>query len=86
MVLLISCQDGSGDYPLAISFVSNGKIDLKPLVTHRSVAISLHSDASGAHACSRFAFDDAVKAFEVTQKGHSENGKGVIKTTIDGPP
>jgi D-xylulose reductase len=31
---------GPGDYPLAISFVTHGKIDLKPLVTHRSVPVS----------------------------------------------
>ena len=33
----------------------------------------------------RFAFDDAVMAFEVTQKRQSEDGKGVIKAIIDGP-
>jgi len=47
--------------------------------------MSLSSDVSGSHACSRFAFDDAVKAFEVTRKGHSEDGKGVIKAMINGP-
>ncbi|KAF8974423.1 xylitol dehydrogenase [Flammula alnicola] len=30
-----SFRYGPGDYPLAISLVSSGKIDLKPLVTHR---------------------------------------------------
>ncbi|KAL7411916.1 chaperonin 10-like protein [Mrakia frigida] len=30
-----SFRYGSGDYPLAISLVASGKIDLKPLVTHR---------------------------------------------------
>ncbi|KAH9482565.1 putative D-xylulose reductase A [Psilocybe cubensis] len=30
-----SFRYGPGDYPLAISFVAHGKIDLKPLVTHR---------------------------------------------------
>jgi len=30
-----SFRYGPGDYPLAISLVARGKIDLKPLVTHR---------------------------------------------------
>jgi len=30
-----SFRYGPGDYPLAISLVSSGKVDLKPLVTHR---------------------------------------------------
>jgi len=32
-----SFRYGSGDYPLAISLVSSGKIDVKPLITHRYV-------------------------------------------------
>lgn len=32
-----SFRYGAGDYPLAISLVSSGKIDVKPLITHRSV-------------------------------------------------
>ncbi|KAF8592395.1 xylitol dehydrogenase [Ramaria rubella] len=62
-----SFRYGPGDYPLAIDLVAQGKIDLKPLVTHR------------------FAFDDAVAAFEVTRTGKSPDGKGVIKAIISGP-
>ncbi|KAF8897645.1 xylitol dehydrogenase [Infundibulicybe gibba] len=62
-----SFRYGPGDYPLAIDLVSRGKIDLKPLVTHR------------------FAFNDAIVAFQATRKGKSEDGKGVIKAIISGP-
>jgi D-xylulose reductase len=48
---------GPGDYPMAISLVARGLIDLKPLVTHR------------------FKFEEAVKAFGVTQNGKDEDGK-----------
>jgi D-xylulose reductase len=57
----------AGDYPLAIALVAQGKIDLKPLVTHR------------------FEFKDAVKAFETTRAGKSEDGKNLIKAVISGP-
>ncbi|KZT41191.1 xylitol dehydrogenase [Sistotremastrum suecicum HHB10207 ss-3] len=56
-----------GDYPAAIALVASGKLDLKPLVTHR------------------FAFKDAIKAFDVNRKGKSDDGKGVIKAIISGP-
>ncbi|KZT20407.1 xylitol dehydrogenase [Neolentinus lepideus HHB14362 ss-1] len=62
-----SFRYGPGDYQLAIDLVSQGKIDLKPLITHR------------------FAFTDAVKAFQVTRQGKSDDGKGVIKAIISGP-
>ncbi|KII95079.1 hypothetical protein PLICRDRAFT_48049 [Plicaturopsis crispa FD-325 SS-3] len=62
-----SFRYGPGDYPLAIALVAQGKIDLKPLVSHR------------------FAFTDAVTAFEATKAGKSTDGKGVIKAIISGP-
>ena len=47
--------------------MSAGKIDLKPLVTHR------------------FAFEQAVEAFQTTRDGKSPDGKAVIKAIISGP-
>ena len=34
---------------------------------------------------SRFAFEQAVEAFETTKQGKSVDGKGVIKAIISGP-
>ncbi|KAF9269140.1 xylitol dehydrogenase [Marasmius fiardii PR-910] len=62
-----SFRYGPGAYALAIALVSQGKIDLKPLVTHR------------------YAFNDALTAFNTTRAGKSDDGKGVIKTIISGP-
>ncbi|KAJ7179028.1 xylitol dehydrogenase [Mycena filopes] len=62
-----SFRYGPGDYPLAIALVAQGKINLKPLVTHR------------------FAFNDAITAFQATRDGKSKDGKGVIKAIISGP-
>ncbi|KAI0081715.1 xylitol dehydrogenase [Panus rudis PR-1116 ss-1] len=62
-----SFRYGPGDYDLAIGLVSQGKIDLKPLVTHR------------------FAFQQAVEAFEATKAGKGPDGKPVIKAVISGP-
>ncbi|RDB22816.1 putative D-xylulose reductase A [Hypsizygus marmoreus] len=62
-----SFRYGAGDYPLAIALVAQGRIDLKPLVTHR------------------YAFNEAVVAFNATRAGKSEDGKGVIKAIISGP-
>jgi len=62
-----SFRYGPGDYPLAIALVEQGKIDLKPLVTHR------------------YAFEEAIVAFQATKSGKSEDGKGVIKAIISGP-
>jgi D-xylulose reductase len=33
----------------------------------------------------RFAFEDAIVAFNTTRVGKSEDGKGVIKAVISGP-
>ncbi|KAI6163028.1 xylitol dehydrogenase [Pisolithus thermaeus] len=62
-----SFRYGPGDYPLAISLVAQGRVDLRPLVSHR------------------FAFEDALLAFETTRNGKGSDGKGVIKTIISGP-
>ncbi len=32
-----------------------------------------------------FKFEDAIKAFDTTKVGKSEDGKGVIKAIISGP-
>jgi D-xylulose reductase len=62
-----SFRYGPGDYETAIALVASGRIDVKPLITHR------------------YKFDDALKAFEVTRSGKSEDGKAAIKVIIDGP-
>jgi D-xylulose reductase len=62
-----SFRYGPGDYPTAIKLVGDGRIDLKPLVTHR------------------FAFEEAISAFDATKLGKSPDGKGVIKAIISGP-
>jgi D-xylulose reductase len=49
LVIKGSFRYGHGDYPLAIALVSQGKIDLKPLVTHR---YSFH-DARSAFKATR---------------------------------
>jgi len=67
LVVKGSFRYGPGDYPLAIALASQGRVDLKPLVTHR------------------FKFEDAIKAFDTTKVGKSEDGKGVIKAIISGP-
>lgn len=67
LVMYGSFRYGPGDYPMAVSLVGRGLVDLKPLVTHR------------------FKFEDAVRAFGVTQAGKDEEGKPAIKCVIDGP-
>jgi D-xylulose reductase len=64
--------------------VSQGKIDLKPLVTHRFV-LTHHNRIFGLYKNSRFAFNDATVAFKATRAGKSEDGKAVIKAIISGP-
>ena len=52
-----SFRYGPGAYPLAISLVERGLVDLKPLVTQR------------------YAFNDAIEAFETTKNGKDSHGK-----------
>ena len=33
----------------------------------------------------RYAFDEAIAAFQATRQGKSDDGKGVIKAIISGP-
>lgn len=67
--------------------MSQGKIDLKPLVTHRYDSFHLTTVARKAYIgmTRRFKFDDAIEAFETTKAGKSKDGKGVIKAVISGP-
>lgn len=46
---------------------------------------SLHLAAHLTVMLGRFPFEDAVKAFNTTRAGKSEDGKGVIKAIISGP-
>ncbi|KAL5532589.1 hypothetical protein ACEPAF_4363 [Sanghuangporus sanghuang] len=61
----------AGDYPLALSLAASGKIDLKPLVTHRF----RFEDAAKA-------FETTRAGKNVDEKGQTRN---VIKTIISGP-
>ncbi|KAL5511103.1 hypothetical protein ACEPAH_4318 [Sanghuangporus vaninii] len=61
----------AGDYPLALSLAASGKIDLKPLVTHRF----RFEDAAKA-------FETTRAGKNVDEKGQIRN---VIKTIISGP-
>lgn len=81
-----SFRYGPGDYPLAISLVSSGKIDVKPLITHRYVSPSIsHIPLFTRPVINRFVFTDALKAFDTSRTGTGPDGKGVIKAIIDGP-
>lgn len=62
--VLGSFRYGIGDYPLAISLVERGLVNLKPLITHR------------------YKFEEALTAFETTQKGKDGQGKASFFTKL----
>ncbi|KAG9317418.1 hypothetical protein JVU11DRAFT_1617 [Chiua virens] len=84
IVMKGSFRYGPGDYPLAIALVTQGKINLKPLVSHRSVVAREPFLPLIEHNI-RFPFEDAPVAFRTTRNGKSDDGKGVIKVIISGP-
>ncbi|KAH0839885.1 chaperonin 10-like protein [Lanmaoa asiatica] len=84
LVMKGSFRYGPGDYPLAIALAAQGKIDLKPLVSHRSVSARILCPVLTILHIS-FSFENSLLAFQTTLNGKSDDGKGVIKAIISGP-
>ncbi|KAK4686211.1 D-xylulose reductase, partial [Tremellales sp. Uapishka_1] len=78
-----SFRYGPGDYPLAISLVSRGLIDLKPLITHRYK----FTDALAAFQTTQKGKGEDGKVSQSTQSAHGKLRRlqPVIKCIIDGP-
>jgi D-xylulose reductase len=88
-----SFRYGPGVYQTAIDLVSSGKIDLKPLITHRYsfmdspkyVRAVHHGELRWVVVVFANGFCDILRAFQamIDQKGY--DGKPPIKVIIDGP-
>jgi D-xylulose reductase len=74
----------AGDYKVAIGLASTGKVDVKPLVSHRCAAPRVFTRIT-ALIRRRFKFEDALNAFQVAKKGRSEDGESAMKIIISGP-
>lgn len=72
---------------MAIALAAQGKIDLKPLVSHRSVSVRILYPALTLANTPyiSFRFESSPLAFQTTRDGKSDDGKGVIKVIISGP-